>query len=69
MWLYKRGGAVMLEPFVFDYFSRKRSTLPSWVGWELIVIIAFLAATWWLCGDTVTAFFGGSWDPSRWTLI
>lgn len=62
----------MLEPFVIGCFSRDRKkqfTFPSWIGWELIVIVVFLGVTWWLCGDTVVAFFGGSWDPSKWTLM
>lgn len=62
----------MFEPFVLDYFSKERKvqlTLPSWVGWELILVLVFLGVLWWCCGGTVTAFLGGPWDPAKWTLV
>lgn len=62
----------MFEPFSMASSrceKKHQFSLPSWVGWELVVVIILLCATWWFCGGTVVAFFGGSWDPSQWTLV
>lgn len=62
----------MLEPFIIAFSraeKKSKFSIPSWFGWELVIVLVLLCFAMWYSSDTAHAFFSGSWGPSTWKLI